>query len=272
MKKIITILAFVSAFVIPLGTRASFSARVSQNNIEINGDCSSNVLVTLAKTDNPDKIVYSGGVSCQEGKFSFADDLLKWNMEDGKYSIMVNGQKSGKTVERKERILSVQDEPAENAVPSISSGQAVAAPVAETAINDPAGENAAAEPEPEKETADPDTKFLDAFVAFQQSLLDMRIWLAETKYPAFIKKGIDSALDGIDLVAGKISESLWSSDNPSGAGESVDGGQAEIPAEDSQKIEAAPKIIPAEQPDSQTVASEVLLKTDGLDVSGGNIP
>lgn len=272
MKKIIAILVFVSAVAIPFGARASFSARVSQNNIEVEGSCSVNVLITLAKTDNPDKIVYSGGVLCQDGKFSFSDDLLKWNMEDGKYNLMVNGQKSGKTVERKEQILSVQDEPAKNPIPVNSSSQAVTAPVAETPIDDSAIENAAAEPEPEEKAVDPDTKFLDAFVAFQQSLLDMRTWLVETKYPAIVKKSMDSALDGIDLVAGKISESLWSAEDSSGAGESADGGQAEMPAEDLQKIEVAPEVAPAEQPDYQTVASEILLKTDGLDVSGGNIP
>lgn len=44
----------------------------------------------------------------------------------------------------------------------------------------------------------------------------MRTWLAETKYPSWVKTGIDGTLDGIDKLSGKISDMLFSADSPQG--------------------------------------------------------
>jgi len=218
MKKEISFMP-VSIFILififtPFAARAAFTVRVSQNDVQVEGGCSSvDITITLEKKENPGKVVYSGGVPCQNGKFLFSDDLLKWNMDDGRYSIMVNGQKSGKTVERKEEAIAVQDEPAEDLTASVLSSQTVDTTVAETVVDNSAVETKATESAPEETASDPETKFLNALVLFQQSTLDMRTWLAETSYPFIIKKGLNSTLDGIDIVSGKITDLLWATSN-----------------------------------------------------------
>jgi hypothetical protein len=106
------IILFLTFFEIPLNANASLVVRATQNRIELEGECSAtDVTVTLNKKENTQEVIYSGGTVCENGKFLYSDDLLKWNIEDGEYEVKVSGVNSGKTVVRKEQILTVQREP-----------------------------------------------------------------------------------------------------------------------------------------------------------------
>lgn len=188
MKKIIIISIISIALVRPGLAKAAYTASVSQNNIKVTGDCSANVLITLAKANNPGKIVYSGGAICAEKKFYFSDNLLKWEVEDGKYNIMVNGQKSGKTVERKKMTLEIQSDDLETP-PKIVNGSS------------------------EKQNS-PDVIFLKALADLQKSLLDMQVAVSQTTYPQIVKNSLEATLDSLQVMAAKVVDILWSIDSP----------------------------------------------------------
>jgi hypothetical protein len=213
MKKLVLISIVASLGCLPIQARASFEAKISENNIEISGECfSKDATVMLAKAETPEKIVYSGGVLCENGKFKFADDLLKWQMDDGKYNLMVNGKKIGKTVERNEKIMNVRDD-SENSAnqtgviqPTVSAAEVSN----ENQINEITSENFASK---NAISSDADAIFLQAFVSLQKSLLEMQERLPETKLPEIVKTSMDLILNGLQKLTGKITDILWSVDS-----------------------------------------------------------
>ena len=187
-KKIIILIA--SLAFLPFGVLAkdNWELQGNKNVLSLAGECSVQEIRVDPFLENSEKPIYTSVATCQEGKFDFRDDLLQWkSLPDGEYSLVVNGdQKNTRKVSIKRPEESV----------------AVAAAAANADLS------AAETPD------DPDTKFLNAFVAFQQALLDMRTWLSETKYPTLVKTSLDALIDGVDGAAGKIAELMWSAENP----------------------------------------------------------
>lgn len=183
-------------FVLPFRAEAAYFTRTEDNRIEVSGDCRSNgvdVLIRLSEARNASKTVYTAGSSCANGKFLFSDDLTKWHFPDGRYVVTVNGEKTGKAVEKKSDAVEVRDD----AEPSETKRQ-------DASSSDVPGVERVSEPK---------VNFLEAFATLQQSLADMRLWLADSEYPEPMKVGLDAAIDGVDLAAGKIADLLFASES-----------------------------------------------------------
>lgn len=118
MKKIIYPIVLLILIIYPSLTKAAYVAFSSQNNFEVSGDCSANIKIELIETAKQNRVAYSSGAACANGKFSFSDDLLKWNLPEGNYTLLVNGNKSGKTVSRKENMIDVQAEQPQIQIPA----------------------------------------------------------------------------------------------------------------------------------------------------------
>ncbi len=237
MKKIIIITAAI-LMAIPFGTKAAFVVSTAPNKVEAGGACSENVEIKLAQTNTPAKIVYSAGALCKDGKFSFSDDLTQWNLPEGNYNVIINGEKKSDKITVKRE-------------------------------NANAGKNQTTTSVQTEELGNPDTKFLGAFVKLQQSILDMHVWLAKTNYPSLLKTSIDVALDGIDIAVDNVSSLVLS-----GESAMADPGENAKPVEvinEKTEIQASAENIKTLQqsPADQLLTSgETILPSDGLSVAG----
>ena len=153
----------------------SWALRQEQDTFSVQGECSTaEVRVELFKGAKDEKPAYMKKVACDKGEFFISSDSLKKDIPTGNYFIAVDGQMNPSPLS----IIKGEGDKPEMSAPSAAAPTAV----------------------------DPDAGFLNAFVSAQQSILDMRGWLEKTSYPAFIKKSLDAALDGLNIAAAKISD------------------------------------------------------------------
>jgi hypothetical protein len=192
MKKIIFITILL---LFPLGVFAKDSWQLleNKNKIVLTGTCSGGDVSFSLFSKDSGKEAYSSGVHCENGKFNFTDNLLQWaGMTDGEYTLVVNDDKQNT------RDVSLERPSQTDVAPAVDTS-------ADSSISEKNSDD--------KATDNPETKFLGAFVTLQQSILDMRSWLVQTKYPAFVKSSLGGALDGIDFAVGKLSGYVLDSQN-----------------------------------------------------------
>ena len=180
LKKIIILAILLMPF--SLHAAEGWAVLESGKTFSVQGGCSNETVKIAIFNKGEDKNpIDSYDAKCENGEFYFSSDLFKKDIRTGNYLISIDGQMNLNPV-------SIKNADNKQATKKIENN--------------------------EKKQESPDVKFLSAFVVFQQSILDMRTWLAETKYPSWVKSGVDGALDGIDGLAGKISDMLFSADSP----------------------------------------------------------
>lgn len=232
MKKTIVIIIFATIVGSPFEAGAAYVADISQNKIKIEGDClSKEATVALAKTEQPEKIVYSGSVACVEWRFNFVDDLLLWNMDDGRYYILIDGRKSGKTIERKEAVMKIGDEDPGAGTIRASSVESV---VIEDVAADPAPVEESSLSVPEIQSAgdgfgDAMANFGEGINQMNQSLDQMDSNYPNSKYAdnIFVKTLIDLLRDALSVLANLFGQLVG---DIGAAGISPSGGDKNVPA------------------------------------------
>lgn len=168
---------------------APFSVHMDGNVFSLAGECEgSDVLVQLRHEENGE-MTYTSHAECLDERFAFTDDLGEWNIPDGRYELYLDGERVRRTIERVP--VAVKDVTMdEDTVAKTDTADSV-----ETAsIGETEG-------------------FLGAFVAFQQALTDMRSRLNESDYPDMVKMSLDIALDGIDTLAGTMTDRLFAEES-----------------------------------------------------------
>ena len=108
MKKIFLILILAS-LPITVAAKEKFVVLSSENVLKITGTCTIDVRVILTPVGESKKALYSSGTPCQDREFTFSDDLMKWSLPEGQYTLWVNGDPVKKRVVVKNVIV----EPAE---------------------------------------------------------------------------------------------------------------------------------------------------------------
>jgi len=212
MKKIIMKKIILSAAVLLLAPMAalgagSWATREEGSQFFIEGDCSASVKIEFFAKKEDSVPAFAENLDCAQGRFSFSSDLSRKKLAMGNYLLAVDGQKSHQSVSVK------NDKAGAETTPAVRQAQTA--------------------------EADPDTKFLKALGNFEQSILDMKEWIAQTKYSGLVKNGVDSTLDGIMALSGKIADLLWSADSGS---ESVPEKQPEAPEENAgESIQEIPE-------------------------------
>lgn len=61
--------------------------------ITAEGICDKDVVIELFSDKRMSELIYSAGAICKGGKFSFSDNLTKWNIVDGSYVLAIDGQR-----------------------------------------------------------------------------------------------------------------------------------------------------------------------------------
>lgn len=191
MKKIIQILIFPSLILFPFITKADFSSKFDQNQLQLEGDCKENIKIELSKKDG--SVIYTGAAKCESGKYIFDDNLLQWNLPSGDYEILINGQ-------RVDKKITIDKAAAEEKKAQDTMSQTAIASQANQ-VKDSSG------------AISSDNKFLQSFLGLQNSLLDMRLSIKETQYPSAVKTGIMIAIDGINSLVTKITNYIWLANN-----------------------------------------------------------
>lgn len=183
MKKSILILILI--LILPNFVFASGSWALMQNgsSVSLQGECdNTQVKIELFGKTDDNKPVYVKEVECVNGKFSFSKDFLQTDLPQGNYIVAVDDEKSQNVVALTKQKNNVSEK-------KVAANNMVS------------------------KTEDPETNFLAAFVSLQQSILDMRTWLAQTKYPDLFKKTVVVALNGVDLAVGKVSNLISDEEN-----------------------------------------------------------
>lgn len=190
MKRTSYLLALGMAF-IPMSVSAGTPWIVAEsvNTLSVEGFCEDEVGIALF-SDGKREPIYTSAAHCLDGTFAFSDDLLLWDgIEDGSYQLSIGGEKiKGTTV----TVRRPEEMPVEEII-SNPSGTTVVITESDDLM-------------------DLQPSFLGAFVALQQSLADMRIQLASSGYSLSVRIGLDTAIDAIDLIAGKMTDMLFVAD------------------------------------------------------------
>jgi len=194
------------------------------NILTLQGSCTGkNVTVALFRHEKDEKAVYTSETKCGNGTFLFSENFSLKNIPEGTYIVALNGEKS-------QSLFSFIEKRKENEKNTVITKQ-----------------------KKSEETDTPDTRFLSAFVALQQSLLDMRTWIDETTYPSFIKKSIGAVIDTIDGAVGKMTDLLFSQEEST---------KEETPVQETTVQTSAEKVVPAEAPLKEVIpAIETPLET-----------
>lgn len=103
MKKIvITILIFIMIAPTPASVFAGEKnwqrEENGPNKIKISGECQGENVAVLVYPQNSGEPVYSAGAECENGRFSFQDDLSSWNIPEGSYRLAVGKDDSAEEV------------------------------------------------------------------------------------------------------------------------------------------------------------------------------
>jgi hypothetical protein len=251
MKKTLYIALFLILFPSDAFASERWELRSGKNTLAVIGTCSEKeVRFDLYQKGN-DEPIYTSGALCIDGAFEFSDNLLQWEtLGDGSYELVVDK-------ERKKKVGILIERPVE-----VTPMDTVSAAIP-TSVDGGAGASA--------------PRFLDAFVALQQSLADMRVRLAESEYPDIVKISLDAAIDGIDKISGKMTDILFASE--SGASEIID--ETVTPETSSGIVQTEAALVVtdhgSEVPTANggDVAASALkvdraLLSDGLSISGQN--
>lgn len=213
MKKIIIITALL---LFPFGVFAKENWKLNErkNVLSIEGECQKKASIKIELYSvGKGEPVYSSGAVCGDGKFEFSDNLLQWkNLTDGDYEVVVDGD-----------VKNIENIKIERPVQESVSHENIQI------------ENANVNAVKKEEVKSPEIKFLGAFITLQQTILDMRNWLAETKYPSFVKTSIGIALSGVDLAVGRVSELVLSTESLNV--EQVDKAEILVSVTEPQKVE-----------------------------------
>lgn len=183
MENMIKKIILLTVLIFPLGVFAKEGIEIEKdsNMLSLSGGCFlGQARIDLYSKDDKKNPVYTAGAWCRNGKFEFEDDLSQRNIPDGEYLVVVDDKWGNTKSIKVEKPKPIIEEKKENII---------------------------LKKEEEKGT------FLDAFVAFQKSILDMSLRIEETAYPRIIKDSIIGVLNGILATSSKISDLMWSADN-----------------------------------------------------------
>jgi hypothetical protein len=178
MQKVFLSVAIFTSIMIPLSAEAASDIQFlsTENIIELKGACLTDVRVELYESENYEvEPIYTATVPCTNDNFQVSDDVLRWDIPEGTYKLVVDGERA--TVQNfllKEPVMTIEErvnrEAIANNLPSELSKSA----------ND-IFESAQA-------------SFGEKLYAMQTDFLTMQTVLKDTTYPDFIKVGLGASL------------------------------------------------------------------------------
>lgn len=83
---------------LPLFAKERFVLQSTENVLTLSGQCSLDITLALTPVGKDDKKIYTSGTPCRNKEFTFSDDLAKWNIPEGQYTLWVNGEPAQKRI------------------------------------------------------------------------------------------------------------------------------------------------------------------------------
>ncbi|HWQ60490.1 MAG TPA: hypothetical protein VN420_05110 [Candidatus Fimivivens sp.] len=258
MNKYASTFVFIAILLTPWAVSAKEGWRLveGENRLVLKGACAGKEVGISLFSKETGVEAYSTTAVCKDGSFEFTDYLPQWpGMKDGSYALVVNKD------ERNEKTVTVERTVPSDPVISTDTGKDDTVVLESPILRSESG-------------------FLDAFVALQQSLLDMRLRLAESEYPEIVKASLDAAIDGIDKIAGSMTDLLFASETGEDAAVAetaeetaiADEGAAADPVAIHDVSDASVTVGSTELPDGMSEGNAAdLLLSDGLSISEGAV-
>lgn len=72
---------------------ANIDSGFKEGILTVEGVCDKDVVIELFSDKEMSEIIYSAGAVCKGGRFSFSDNLKKWNIVDGSYVLAIDGRR-----------------------------------------------------------------------------------------------------------------------------------------------------------------------------------
>lgn len=173
-----TFLLLLGALVFPSGVKADvvWELQSVENNLTLGGSCDSDVHIELYESENFElEPLYTATAACIDSTFIHDDNLLKWDIADGEYRLVVESDRQTvKTFTIKE--------------PPVTTEEAVAREVREKGLSAELGFTA------NQVFENAQASFGEKLYALQTDFLTMQTALKDTTYPDFIKVGLGTSL------------------------------------------------------------------------------
>lgn len=196
-KQILWLLTF---WLLPSVVSADTSWRIleSKNTLSLEGSCAGEtVKVELYRMGDTEKPRYTSAARCVEERLVFSDNLLQWNLEEGGYRVVLDGVKNdARNIVIEYPAIMPAAVPASEEVSAHTPAVIVPAAVEMTVT-------------PEEAFEDAQANFGTHLVAMQDAFSVMQLRLAETKYPSFMKLGLEGALSGLGTLLENLNALFW---------------------------------------------------------------
>lgn len=180
MKKIIllTLSIFFITFTFSVHAVEWSQGEKYKDVVSVKGACETDLTVYLLP-QNSEESVYSGGVRCVNGEFSYKDDLKQWNIPKGKYRLVI-GKDNKKDFSHMEEVE--------------SSGEREVVPTPVSAISN----FQVVDDNPVNRFAKGAENLYSTSHSLTDQIAEMRQDLSQTSYPEPMKNILDSFLSVIE--------------------------------------------------------------------------
>ena len=184
---------FLSLLSLPLQVSADvrWELQSEENNLTLSGSCDSDVHIELYESENFElEPLYTATAACSNNTFAHDDNLLKWDIADGEYKLVVESDRH--TV----RNFIIKE-------PPVTTEEAVAREAREKGL--PAEVGFTANQVFENAQASFGTKLY----SLETDLITMQEALKDTTYPEFIKIGLNGALGIVEGATRKLADAFF---------------------------------------------------------------
>lgn len=173
------------------GAASSWELLSAENNIELKGVCVADVRVELYEGNNFEvDPVYVATAPCVNDAFGLSDDVLRWDIPEGTYKLVVDGERGTIKDFTVKEIVMTQEEVVNREL--LAKGLP-----GEIALSaDQVFENAQA-------------SFSEKLYGLQLDLVTMQVSLKDTSYPVFIKTPLGGALGVVESTLAKLNEAFF---------------------------------------------------------------
>jgi hypothetical protein len=172
----IFVLIGLVVFVSPAQAELQWELQSGENQLTLKGSCDTDVRIELYESDNFElEPTYTATAACFDGAFAHDDNLLKWEIADGEYRLVVDSDRH--TVQS----FVIKE-------PPVTTEEALAREVREKGLSAELGFSA------NQVFENAQASFGEKLYALQTDFLTMQTALKDTTYPDFIKVGLGASL------------------------------------------------------------------------------
>ena len=180
-------------FLTPSQVRADlkWELQSAENQLTLSGSCDNDVHIELYESDNFElEPLYTATAACIDNVFTHDDNLLKWDIADGEYKLVVESDRH--TV----RDFTLKE-------PPVTTEEALAREAREKGLPAEVGFTA------NQVFENAQASFGSKLYSLETDLITMQEALKDTTYPEFIKVGLSGALGIVEGATKKLADAFF---------------------------------------------------------------